>query len=920
MTDLVQFAILGLGAGAAYTLLAQGVVLVHRGSGVVNLAHGALATVGAHVAFLTLRDEAGWSLAPAFVVAVSVVAAIGCGFQVMVLRALRGAAPIVRLIATLGLLLMLQAGVQAHYGNRFHRVDGFLPDGLYRWGDVVVQQDRLILATIAAAATAALWATTRFTRLGLAITASAESERAVALLGWSPDMLAMVTWTVGGALAGSAGILVAPVTGLSPEAFTLVMTVGGLAAALLGRFRSFPLTLVGGLLLGIGESEATRYQDDLREILGLATLTGMARTLPFLVILAVLVLRGRSLPLRSHVHERHPASARSAVRPAGLGTGVAIACAGAVAVALGVGLLGNAWSSAFGVSFSVGVVVLSVVVLTGFAGQLSLGQYAVGGLGALCAARLVADGDWPVELAVVGGVAAAVPVGLLFALPALRTRGVDLAVVTLGLGVTIQEVVFANPSLTGNPVDGGTRIGPVSLLGIDVNAVDHPGRWAAVCLAVLVVAGLVVANLRRSRTGRRLMIVRANERAAASLGISVPATKAYAFGVSAAIAASGAILLAFRDPIVTYGRFNAFASISLMAQAVIGGLGGVLGAFLGGGFATGGIATRALDEAFVLGPWEVFVVGALLTAVVVASPSGLAGAVVRLAAMRRARAGRRGRARTPERLPDVPTERVRPMELVVRDLAISFGGVAAVRGVSLMLAPGEVVGVIGPNGAGKTTLIDAVTGFVRPSSGHVALNGRSIGGLNAPQRARRGVRRSFQSFELLDDVSVRENIHAGADGAPALSWLTDLVWPGRHPLPAGAVSAVRLLGLSGHLDSLPGELPGGGRRLVGIARAIASGPSVLLLDEPAAGLDAVERTELAASIRRLADDRGMGVLLVEHDVDLVTTVCDRVLALAAGAVIAEGSPQRVLDDPAVVAAFLGVSARQAQKAPLPERS
>ena len=207
----------------------------------------------------------------------------------------------------------------------------------------------------------------------------------------------------------------------------------------------------------------------------------------------------------------------------------------------------------------------------------------------------------------------------------------------------------------------------------------------------------------------------------------------------------------------------------------------------------------------------------------------------------------------------------------------------AVDDVSMEVRPGEVVGLIGPNGAGKTTLIDAVTGFVPVSGGSIALDDRRIDRLNATQRARLGLRRSFQSLELFEDISVEENIRAGSDQrASRLSWVTDLFWPGHHDLPPTAVAAVHEFELEPHLDQTPEELPYGRRRLVGIARTVASGPSVVMLDEPAAGLDENESAELARLIRRLADERNMGVLLVEHDVSLVMSTCDRIVVIDFG--------------------------------------
>ena len=900
MTDFLQFALIGLGAGATYALFAQGAVLIYRGSGLVNFAHGALGMLSAYITFVTLVGDHDWPVWPAIAAGILASVVVALLFQRVFLRFLRDAAAIVRLIATLGLLAVVQAAVELKYGNANTVVDQFLPDDTFRWGDVRVQEARLYIIAIAIIITIALWLFTRYTRTGLAITATAQNERAVRTLGWSPENLSSLTWVVGAALAGAAGILAAPLSGLSPTTFTIVVTIAGLAAALLGGFNSFPLTLVGGLIVGLGESLATLYKSDIQDFLSQSNITGLNRAAPFAVILAVVVIGGRGLPLRSHVTDHLPRLGTGQINWRGL-----LVAAGITLVLL-FGVFDDAWARGLYVSLAAGVMVLSIVVLTGYAGQLSLAQWALGGIGALIAGQFVRAAHWPMELSILMGILLTIPVGVLFALPALRTRGVNLAVVTLGLGFTVFEMVFNNQQYIGGLLDGGTRIGPPKLFGIEVDARSNPHRWALVSLIALVLIGLMVANLRRSRTGRRLLAVRTNERAAASLGISVFGVKLYAFAVAAGIAAVAGILTGFQNQVVTYERFNVFNSINSVGHAVIGGLGYVISAAFAAPNAVGGLGTRITEDLLHIHDWDVLIGGLILLLILIANQDGVGDVMAHEIGPKLRRIGLGSQPPKVEPLPAATIETVPPQSLDITNLTVRFGAVTAVDDVSFAVNPGEVVGLIGPNGAGKTTIIDAVTGFVRPSAGSLSIDGRPIDRGSATMRARAGLRRSFQSLELFEDITVEQNIRAGADrGARWWTWVTDLFWPGRHDLAPTAVAAIHEFDLEPHLRQLPGELPYGKRRLVGIARAVASGPSIIMLDEPAAGLDEVESRELATLIRRLAHDRGMGVLLVEHDVGLVMSTCDRIVVIDFGQVIASGTPDEVRHDPAVLAAYLG---------------
>jgi sulfate-transporting ATPase len=739
-----------------------------------------------------------------------------------------------------------------------------------------------------------MWLWQSQTRVGTATRAAAQNERAVATLGWSPNQLATVSWVAGGGLAGLAGALVAPITGLTVSTLVLLV-VPALAAALLGRFDSFWLTLLGATAIGVAQSLIIRY----------VTQPGAADALPFLVIVVVLAVTGRALPIRSHLTERLPSLGSGIVRP----IPAALSTLGMIVLMLWV--FNIEWQNAFTISLSVAVILLSIVVLTGYAGQVSLCQYALAGLGCYVTARLVATTSTPFWAAALIGIAAAVPIGAIFALPALRTRGVNLAVITLGLGVAVQGVLFSNVEYTGGL--GGTNVGNTHLFNLDINQITHADRWGVFVIIVFALAALAVATLRRSAAGRRLIAIRENERAAASLGISVVGAKTYAFMVAAALAAIGGILIGFRTPSVTFTSFDPFQSIYATAYAVIGGLGFVMGPVAGSTLASGGIGTLFNGIISGIDDYLVLIGGVVVILMVVTNPDGLVPKQIqdtrRIAAALQRRWGLKRRDKPARAAPVVhvaaPTQ-VPPRTLAIRDLTVRFGGVVAVREASIDVRPGEVVGLIGPNGAGKTTVIDAITGFVR-GSGTIQLDGQEISRRSPSRRVNGGIARSWQSLELFEDISVFENLQIASESATH-SWrryLHALVWPGRSSLTPAATAAVAEFELQSDLERRPGDLPYGRRRLVGIGRAVALNPSVLLLDEPAAGLSTAESAELGRLVRRLAETWGMAVLLVEHDVGLVMSVCDRIYVLNFGNVIAHGTPDEIRADPAVVTAYLG---------------
>jgi sulfate-transporting ATPase len=440
-------------------------------------------------------------------------------------------------------------------------------------------------------------------------------------------------------------------------------------------------------------------------------------------------------------------------------------------------------------------------------------------------------------------------------------------------------------------------------------------------MVLFVLVALMVASMRRGRSGRRLLAVRTNERAAAALGISVPGAKIYAFAVSAGIAALGGTLLAFRKDVILYAsEFTNFTSILVVAWTFIGGIGYLLGPMFGSTLAPGSLGAQLTNEIFSSVTRYIQLIGGVLVVMLVLqNQDGIAKESTRqitgLLDALRAKLPKLPRAK-PEivELPPEDREPVTPKTLEVANLRVRYGGVVAVNGVSFTVTPGQVVGLIGPNGAGKTSVIDAVTGFTRAAGGSVRLDGQELLELTATKRARAGVSRSFQSLELFDDASVLDNLRAASDPRDRWSYLRDLVHPVAPPLPGQVVAAIREFRLEDDLLRVAQDLPYGQRRLLAIARAVATQPSVLLLDEPAAGLSEVETTELAHLVRRLASEWGIAVLVVEHDMNFVMSVCDHLVVLDFGIQISQGTPREVRRDSLVIAAYLGESDEEAEEA------
>jgi len=546
------------------------------------------------------------------------------------------------------------------------------------------------------------------------------------------------------------------------------------------------------------------------------------------------------------------------------------------------------------------LVALGYVVLTGWTGDVSLGQVVPYGLGAYATFWLSHTVGLPVGLAILLAPLLTVPIMVLCGLPALRLRGLDLAIGTFALALVGQLMVFRslgewlsggdiNPSFARQVVPvGRPSVGPLAL---------HTNRSFYVAVVILGgLAYLAVELIGRSPTGRTLRAIRDDPIRAQVLGISVGRYRLGAFVAAGALAGlAGAFVASLRQG-VTPATFNIFESLNLLAVAILGGLATPRGALLGGTLGAVMPELSRFHTFHFLQGRLLFVYGASLIALLVFRPGGIASLL-------------RWDRQPPIPLPHLDGDVTAPAAgrsgssaldplLELDGLSVAYGAFKAVDEVSLRIEPEETVALIGPNGAGKSTLIDAVTGLIVPQNGRVLVDGREVTGLPPQRRAGLGLGRTFQTARVFPSLTVSGNLVAAAH-----HHVSDLGESKRV--------AARLLDdfdLTEYAESLPPSLPFGSLRMLEVALAWAPGPRILLLDEPTAGMDPTDVERLAVLLDRLKDRTQLAILLVEHDMGVVRRLADRVVVLDQGRVIATGSPADIAADPAVVASYLGTSA------------
>jgi ABC-type branched-subunit amino acid transport system ATPase component/ABC-type branched-subunit amino acid transport system permease subunit len=905
----------GIVQGLAVALIAVGVVLVYRATRIINFAVGNMGVIGAALlSLLVVQYHVPFLVA--LVIALLGGLAFGAVIEMSVIRRLKNAPRVVVLVATIGIggvaeviaiKIPQPANVSAHYPGTFGSSTWTVAGVSVRGADLSV----LIFAPIAVVAL--IWFLDH-TMIGKTVKASATNPSLARLSSISPKLVSTMVWALAAVLSTLSIILfagesstAAGLSNLGPETLAYA-----LAAAVIARLRSFHVAVLASLVIGIAQSVLTY---------NFVATPGITDLLLFIAVFGAVIFAKREGIEESGVFaftpRTHPIPERlrSVWWARNIDKG-GILLLGLIAVILPLVQTEPSSQQLYAAVLGFAICASSLTVLTGWLGQLSLGQMAFAGLAALFAARLVTDGV-PFWLAIVTTVAAAGLLALGVGIGSLRVRGLYLAVVTFVLALTAQQYFYFLPFFSGESPDGANV--PLARGKLWFLSFSGQRTYYYVVLFVLALVIVLLSRLRDSGTGRTIRALRDNEVAATAYGVRPVRLKLQAFVLSGTLAGLGGALLAgaYSNIAFTANFFLVNDSLNLVAMVVIGGMGSVSGAIIGA-IVVIGIPALAPNNAL-LGLLSSSL-GLLI--VLLYFPRGVNQLTSGLRDTILAWADRRmGEGPAPERPSTAAVVRKRPegaiatsgRVLVINDLSVHFGGLAAVDDVSLAVGAGEIVGLIGANGAGKSTLMNAIGGFVR-STGSVSLLGEEVADKPPGYRASLGLGRTFQSATLFPELTVNETLLVASEARANSGMLSSaLGFPrGRRRSKATLAEVselVSFLGLDRYRETYISDLSTGTRRIVELAGLIALEAKVLCLDEPTAGLAQRETEAFGPLIVAIKEELAASVLLIEHDMPLIMGVSDRVYCLETGRIIAEGGPAELRENPRVIASYLGTDER-----------
>ncbi|MFJ1767412.1 ATP-binding cassette domain-containing protein [Amycolatopsis sp. NPDC088138] len=537
----------------------------------------------------------------------------------------------------------------------------------------------------------------------------------------------------------------------------------------------------------------------------------------------------------------------------------------------------------------------------GVAGQINLAQVAFFGIGSYALAIFTTNSGLGFWVSAVLAMLATALAGLFVGIPALRVQSHYLGIVTLGLALAFTNWV-TNAQVAGG-ASGINGIPAPPLLGIDLTNEYLYYYFELIVFALAIGFALFLV---RTALGRRLRAMRDDSLAAGAVGAPVPLLRMTAFLASSVYGGAAGVLYAGLIHYIAPESFSVANMFLLLAMVIIGGRQSIIGCVIGA------IALALVREALVdFSIYAQLGYGSVVVLMVVFAPTGLAGLPQRVRAAIQRRRHREAGVLGAFRPYEPAAESGGSGSLEISGVSKQFRGLRALDGVTLSVEPGEIRGIVGPNGSGKTTLFNVISGIYTASGGTASFDGRSLVGRRPHQLSHQGMSRTFQNLRLFGQMTVEENLLVALDRTPMRAAWRYVVWPigvwrHEHRLRRSAADLLDRFGLTGFAQAAPTSLPYGIQRRVELARAMAAEPSLLLLDEPAAGLNGQEVGQLQDIVRSIRDS-GVTVVLIEHNMGLVMSLCDRVTVLASGRVIAEGTPAEVAVQPEVIEAYLGDS-------------
>lgn len=899
MSQYLPYIIIGLTTGSIYGLVGVGLVLTYKTSNIFNFAHGSLAAFAAFVFyFLTQEHNLPWPVA----LAISSVV-LGPMMGLLMERLGRSVGPAtteIRVVATVGLILIILAIGVIWFPGSTRTVNEFLPVSTIHVDGVFVTWGQIIIFVFSVIVTLALYLFFRQTRHGTAMRGVVDNPDLLSRTGDNPVRVRQFAWMIGCTLAAISGVLIAPSISLDAEALTMLV-LQAVGAAAIGRFSSLPMTFVGGLVLGFATALATKYAATDNNTF----LNGASSALPFLILFVALIVTPRRMLIERSfkpivaVHRSYHAPI-----PYRLTAG-AIALAFFVVVPEFAGPRLVDYSDLLVES----ILILSVGLLVRHSKQISLCQLAFAAVGAAAMGHFAGSLHVPWLLALLLAVLAVVPVAALVAIPAIRLPGVFLALATFGFGIVVQQVFYPLSFFFGQGVYGESVPRPSGSIG--PWHLSSAKGFYFVLLVFFVLVAILIQAITSGRLGRILSAMGDSPVVLETHGTRVAITRMFAFVISASLAALSGALGGALFGFATSTQYDPFSSLTIFVVVVIVIFGSPWYALVAAAGLTLGPAYISTSD-FTSYLNLLFGISAVTYVYVARHPLTVPRRV--RAFMERARRQEPDVAPTPTRatLREVPRQEV-PRDgalsgLSISGLTVTFGGVVAVNDLSLTAAAGRITGLIGPNGAGKSTTFNACSGLNRRASGEIVFNGRNITKLPPDRRAQLGLGRTFQRAELLDSLTVLENVSIGSEARLAGVrpwWQLSATRRQKARTREAAVAAIHMTGLTEVQSTQVGLLPTGIRRRVEVARVLAGGFDFILMDEPSSGLDADETQRLGELLVRLVTEQQIGILLVEHDMSFVKQVCDYVHVLDFGQKIFEGSVTQMQQSEDVRAAYLG---------------